>query len=53
MKSSLALVPKESNRTAVAKNRSLPYSIKKRILKDARQASKGYILAFTVPAGGE
>lgn len=36
--------PKSRNRTS---------NLRKRILRDARQASRGYIVSFTVPAGGE
>lgn len=56
MKPVLALVPREEparSEEAPPKNRSRSRSLRKRILKDSRQASRGYILSFIVPAGGE
>lgn len=56
MKSVLAVVPREEparSEEAPPKNRSRSNALRKRILKDSRQASRGYILSFTVPAGGE
>lgn len=34
-------------------HRNRTSTLRKRILKDAKQASRGYIVAFRVPAGGE
>ncbi|MBI4859449.1 MAG: hypothetical protein HY815_04205 [Candidatus Riflebacteria bacterium] len=55
MKPALKPVPRDetarSDPSPRIRNRSS--LLRRKILKDARQASKGYILAFTVPAGGE
>ena len=58
MKPALAIVQdpmleEEAPRTVIARNRNRRSPLHKQILKDSRQASKGYILAFNVPAGGE
>jgi hypothetical protein len=60
MKPALATVPQttmdeqeEAPRTVVARHSLRRNPLRKQILKDSRQASKGYILAFNVPAGGE
>jgi hypothetical protein len=58
MKPALATVPQTSSeeeapRTVISRNPHRRNPLRKQILKDARQASKGYILAFNVPAGGE
>jgi hypothetical protein len=59
----LALVPRQEDREAtrdesrpegeVIASRSRGGTLRSRILKDARTASRGYILAFSVPAAGE
>lgn len=57
MKPVLAVVPREEparSEEAPPKNRSRSTNpLRKRIMRDSRQASRGYILSFTVPAGGE
>lgn len=56
MKPVLAVVPREvaeEARAPVPKDRGRQHPVRKRILKDSRLSSRGYILSFTVPAGGE
>ena len=53
MKPAAIPVSNEANRPEPSKERIRKHPVRKRILKDSRQGSKGYIIAFSIPESGE